>query len=759
MKRSTIIAAALGGVLALVLVITSVKRIPESGQTILVGKDSRVARVAPGIRFILPFSGTLVTLPAGRVEQRVPEAGSYRVLTEDGLEASVALNLRLDVGSGSAEAIYETLGGDFALGVSTVLEDALEIETARWRSSVVVAQKASYVEAVLKEAFRTLFPIGVGFSSYKIEELVVEVGEEAAVNVTVTESPLRRVVFVGVDGADWKMIDAMIGQGLLPNFKKLKQDGVTGPLRSIEPLLSPLIWTTMATGKLPEDHGILNFTVVDSATGRKVPISRLYRRVDAFWNMLGDYDRTVDVVGWLATFPAEAINGVMVTDRVGYLAYADAEASATGAQPGTISPETRVSELSERVVRSGRVTYDEFKPFIKLDEHEFVTARSAAFDPKDPVNNMIMLYASTQTFRRIATHLLATDRPDFLGVYFELVDATKHLFMHYAPPKLPQVDAVNYERFKDAVHEAYVLQDIILGEIIALCDDNTVLVVASDHGFRSGESRPTVRPEIWAGRAASWHTVDGILCVYGSGIRAGATIDNASILDITPTLLAFAGLPKPADMPGKVLTEIFDDSLAARLNDAEVATLQRRRSVDVASLPDAAATDEIIEKLEALGYITPENPDAHNNLGQRYQQNGEFEKAVAEFKKALELNPNFPSALNNLGVCYGQLRRYREAEASFRSALALNPRDVYAMNNLAIMFMEIGQFDRAVDFGEQAVTVEPNYSNGHLTLGSIYATLGRLDDAEREFNKTLEIDPSNQKAIANLEKIEAARNP
>ena len=212
----------------------------------------------------------------------------------------------------------------------------------------------------------------------------------------------------------------------------------------------------MATGRLPEDHGILNFTVADPETGRKVPISRLYRKVDAFWNMLGDYGRTVDIIGWLATFPAENINGVMVTDRVGYLAYAAADEQSP--MEGRISPPDRVSEVAGLVRNSGSINYDEFSPFIDIDQSAFIENRSLVFDPKNPVNNMIMLYASTESYRRMATNLLRTDQPDFLAVYFELVDATKHLFMHYAPPRMPDVNAPEYDRFHGAVAAAYVYE-------------------------------------------------------------------------------------------------------------------------------------------------------------------------------------------------------------------------------------------------------------------------------------------------------------
>ena len=78
------------------------------------------------------------------------------------------------------------------------------------------------------------------------------------------------------------------------------------------PTLSPVIWTTVATGKLPKKHGIRGF-VKPKAKGRPAQLySNGDRRTKALWNILSDYERTVHSIGWWMTFPAEPINGTMV---------------------------------------------------------------------------------------------------------------------------------------------------------------------------------------------------------------------------------------------------------------------------------------------------------------------------------------------------------------------------------------------------------------------------------------------------------------
>ena len=88
-------------------------------------------------------------------------------------------------------------------------------------------------------------------------------------------------MLIGLDGADWKLIDAMLARGELPNLARLRREGVWGHLKSAVPLLSPLIWTTIATGKTPDQHGILSFRADDSETGDAVPVTSNLRKVKA----------------------------------------------------------------------------------------------------------------------------------------------------------------------------------------------------------------------------------------------------------------------------------------------------------------------------------------------------------------------------------------------------------------------------------------------------------------------------------------------
>jgi predicted AlkP superfamily phosphohydrolase/phosphomutase/Flp pilus assembly protein TadD len=714
MKRSLksfLVVAVLSMVLFVVL---SVKRVPADHEAVRISRDGDVTVMGPGIRILLPGYRDFITYPTGERTYRSPESGTHEILTQEGETMQVAFSLTVSIPKRFLGRVTESVREQL--------------------SSVNVSVTAMSLE------FWGGGETGAGYPE----------------TVNVSERPPRKLVVVGVDGGDWLNIKPLVDAGKLPNFKKLIDDGATGPLRSEEPILSPLLWTTMATGKYPEDHGILNFTIVDPETGAKAPITRHYRQVDAWWNMLGDYGRSVAVAGWLATDPAETVNGVMVTDRVGYLAFAPSGEEGTVA-PGSVHPAERADEIGDRVVRVRDVPFEEVERFMHLTRAEFEAHRDVEFDPKDSINAQLLLYATTRTYESIAHHLLESDRPDVMAVYFELVDATSHLFMLHSPPRMADVPEAEYEKFKDAVEQAYVTQDEILGRFMDALDDETVLMVISDHGFKAGESRLRNRPEIWAGNAAKWHRLNGIVAFYGRGIKRGFEIRGATILDVTPTILALQGLPRAADMPGKIIAQAFDAGLQQQLNPNTVATLEREREHELGPKTAGAASEEAMKKLEALGYLTPDNADAHNNLGQRYQQRGEFHKAIEEYKKAIAMRPDFYGAYNNIAVCYGKLQRYDEAEAALLKTIDIKPDDFYAMNNLAVMNVERRQLDRAIEYARMCVATEPGYVNGRITLGSALAMSGDLDGAEREFREALRLEPENRSAAVNLERLEQAR--
>src|SRR6476660_367368 len=115
--------------------------------------------------------------------------------------------------------------------------------------------------------------------------------------------PGKKVLLIGWDAADWEMIDPLLQSGQMPALAHLLNCGVRGNLATIQPVLSPMLWTSIATGKRADKHGICGFTEpLPDGSGVR-PITVLSRKTKAVWNMLTQTGRRSLVVGWWPSHP------------------------------------------------------------------------------------------------------------------------------------------------------------------------------------------------------------------------------------------------------------------------------------------------------------------------------------------------------------------------------------------------------------------------------------------------------------------------
>jgi len=113
--------------------------------------------------------------------------------------------------------------------------------------------------------------------------------------------PARKVLVIGWDAADWKVLNPLMDQGLMPNLTKLVDSGVMGRIATLDPPLSPTLWTSIATGKRPYKHGIHGF-VEPTPNGKGIrPINITGRKVKAIWNILNQHNMKNER-HWLVAF-------------------------------------------------------------------------------------------------------------------------------------------------------------------------------------------------------------------------------------------------------------------------------------------------------------------------------------------------------------------------------------------------------------------------------------------------------------------------
>ena len=104
-----------------------------------------------------------------------------------------------------------------------------------------------------------------------------------------SQNARKKILLVGWDSADWKVIQLLIDSGAMPGLAGIVERGVSGNLTTLEPQLSPMLWTSIATGKMAYHHGEPGFTEVDPETNQVVPVSADTRKCSTLWEILGDH--------------------------------------------------------------------------------------------------------------------------------------------------------------------------------------------------------------------------------------------------------------------------------------------------------------------------------------------------------------------------------------------------------------------------------------------------------------------------------------
>ena len=329
--------------------------------------------------------------------------------------------------------------------------------------------------------------------------------------------PTNRVIVLGIDGMDPKAMDLLISEGKLPNFARLRREGAYGTLLSSKPMLSPLLWTTIATGKPPTQHGIGHFSAVNEATGTRLPVTSEMRRVKAVWNIASERDKRVGVVGWWATWPAEEVQGVVVSDHTCYHFLFQQGLEGANDAAGITYPPSLFDELEPLVRRPDDISYDEASRFIQVDPEEF----SQPFDFNEDVSHFKWALATAESYRKIGLDVWKTERPDLLMVFVEATDSVSHLFGHlFHAGELHGELADQQKKFGKAVDEMYGYADRLVGEYLDVMDENTTLVILSDHGFQLGVIHDDPSKTRDMRRVSEkYHRMEGILYMYGKGVK------------------------------------------------------------------------------------------------------------------------------------------------------------------------------------------------------------------------------------------------
>jgi len=432
-------------------------------------------------------------------------------------------------------------------------------------------------------------------------------------------TPRAPLWLVAVDGLEWSVALPLIEAGRMPHLRELMGRGRSGRLETYAPAKSPVIWTTVATGKLPQEHGIVDFTYLD-ANGQHQLFSSRDRRTKALWEIADDADRESIVVSWWNTFPVDAIDGVIVAQANTMEQIASRRLLKPGGfmhgVAGQVHPAERQDELLQLAAETERRMPQ------RLDEIFGEVGKPRTSADRDNLQACVWSVLADESTLRIASRLI-DEKPatDLVAVYFGTPDVVSHRFWRFAQPASFEhpPTASSIRQFGRVVDDAYVYFDTALGALLEQMPPQATLLLMSDHGMHAVNTELDF--DRLTGdkleRESGGHPdgPPGVLVAVGPRIATDPTtpapraIDDLPLLghviDVAPTMLALMGLPAGDDMPGEALIGLIDadwlDKTAKpRIPTHDNAEWLAGRGGPAAEFP---GSEERLRQLESLGYI------------------------------------------------------------------------------------------------------------------------------------------------------------
>ncbi len=610
----------------------------------------------------------------------------------------------------------------------------------------------------------------------------------------------KRVLLIGWDAADWNIINPLMDEGRMPHLDSLVTAGVMGNLATLYPELSPMLWTSIATGKRPWKHGVYGFTEPMPGGGGIRPVTSLSRKTKAVWNILSQNGRKCNVVCWWPSHPAEPINGAMVSNH--YQRAHRPLDQPWPLQPGTVHPKRLEKNLADLRLHPQDLTAEHILPFVpeagKIDQEK-----------DHRLETIARIFCDCTTIHRATVALMHHEPWDFTAVYFDAIDHFSHAFMQYHPPRPDWVLKSDYELYNQVVRSGYIYHDMMLGRLLAEAGEETTVILISDHGFHCDHRRPRRIPMEPAGPAVQ-HRHYGILAIKGPGIRKDEIIHGAGLLDICPTILTLFGLPVGDDMDGVPLLGLFETPPSvSRLpswdrvsgdcgmhpKDRQIQPIENQmmldRLIDLGYIekPPDNVRDAVAECVRELDYnLARSYMDAGRHvqavpiletLSQRWSEESRFGIALVHCLKSLD---RISEARNRLEqVIESKKKTALEAEKELKSFLEVrkieSPQELEEEDrkkvtklrakagvNLASLDLLMGSLLAAEDRPSEAMAhLRRAEKRGHETvglylhMGETLLAMGKTTEAEASYRRVLEFDPDNAQGRLGLARVCLAR--
>lgn len=496
---------------------------------------------------------------------------------------------------------------------------------------------------------------------------------------SMTRGEAPRLLVVGFDAMTPSIVDSLVRRGDLPNMKRLIEGGTWGDLRSEEPMISPVLWTIIASGCNREETGVGSFYNLSTQV-----------RVPRLWDMFEERGWKVGVFRWLLTWPPRPVDGFMVPDLLARdnssypPGYGEINDIRDIVKSGKRNVLVEMTALGWNLCRDGV----RGSTLVKLLWHALRLNVSLG---DEKIFYRYARMAELEVSADIFLNLVHTLRPAFATFYDNGIDMMSHRMWKYHDPEGFDVSPEEKEKYGSHVCDMYRYSDAVLGRILSDVRDDVNVVVVSDHGTEKSESKDDyffavnadnlfrdlgleerlfthslnnnqfvypvseedrsrfplfleerlsrlvfengirlftlsqseagdyylvnnhlagggtrltldgtpVDVSRYVERAfnlSGTHSLYGTVIFHGGNVKRGEVIEGATIHDIAPTVLHWAGLSVGQDMDGKVLVDIFEEG-------REIAYIPHYEYPKVVDSSGAVLDRTTKERLKAMGYV------------------------------------------------------------------------------------------------------------------------------------------------------------
>ncbi|HEX7150073.1 MAG TPA: alkaline phosphatase family protein [Thermoanaerobaculia bacterium] len=756
--RVLAILACLGGLL---YVIASLYMPSSRRMTFGVDKSNGRVRLVQNRVSFLPWHQYYV-LSFEKREGSAQRDGVVRILSKEGVPVTITYRLRFSFASNELADARTLVNSGWSAWIRTRVGEAVSAVTQQVPIEELLSPTSEFAqrrEALRQTVAGHLKRSGLNVTAFEIARL--EADRKAL--LTYKRAELRRsargvagrVAIFAIDGADWELLSELADDGRIPNIAALARGGTTASLQTIQPTVSPLVWTTAATGVTPDRHGVIDF--IDHS--RKAPVDSNTRRAPAVWDIAEAFGRQALVVNWWTAWPPLPDHATVFDTPVVMV-------------DDAIHPQQLSSRVDRLAVPVNTIGYDQVRRFLNITATEYQRGLESN-NPNEPVNVMRNVLAKTWTDHRVGIDLYQEQQPLLFMMSFEGTDVVNHIGAPFHPPYREGMSQEGYRRYWPTVANYYSEVDRLIGEWMKVRTDDTTVILVSAHGFRWGKNRPRTMA---TGRAAlSDHRNPGVFIAYGNHVAASRGNHTISLYDLVPTVLAILGLPQSSDMPGKVATWALTD-------------IQPVESVRVVSygeffgerpISGAAVNPQRYQaELQAFGHLTDPTRAAQpvfddddepqlasqplppeqwgpyawwNNQGIELRKQNKLKESVEAFQKAIDLNPTRPAAYLNMAMVLIDRQQYTAADEVFMMAVQRGlPNADRWFVDFAALYRNRNMTSRAIQLLYKGKSVFPQSALIAANLGSALAQAERYTEGLPELERALGLQPSSTLALNNL---------